>query len=124
MDTNILRLAEAYMSAWQNKDLKGIAERVHPKVHFKGPMAEFTDRQSYLASCERIFPMLIEIKIRSRFFSENQAIFTYDFICPEPIGICPTAELLTIEDDLIKSIKLFYDARPFEKMAQSQNTEK
>lgn len=47
MDTNAFRLAEAYMTAWQNKDLDGIAEYIHPKVHFKGPMAEFTNREGW-----------------------------------------------------------------------------
>lgn len=119
MSANVLELGEAYMAAWKDKDLKGIAKYVHPKVHFKGPMVELTDRESYLGSCERILPMLLEIKLHTKFASGNQAIFTYDFICPAPIGVCPTAELLTFEDSLIKSIQLFYDARPFEKMAQS-----
>jgi hypothetical protein len=62
----------------------------------------------------------LEIKLHTRFASGNQAIFTSDFICLAPIGICPTAELLTFEDSLIKFIQLFYDARPFEKIGQAK----
>ena len=45
-------------------------------------------------------------------------MFAYDFVCEPPIGVCRTAELITFEDGLVKTIELFYDARPFEQLIQ------
>ncbi len=39
---------------------------------------------------------------------------------PIRIGVCRTAELMTFKDGLISGIELFFDARPFEKLRQSQ----
>ena len=41
-------------------------------------------------------------------------MIAYDFLCSAPIGNCRTAELVTLEDGLIRDVELFYDARPFE----------
>ena len=119
MSTSLLTKGEAYLAAWKDKDLKRIAAHIHPKVQFKGPMTELSGSESFLSSCEMILPMLKDLKVRSKFASENQAIFTYDFVCQEPIGVCRTAELLTFEDEQIKSIELFFDALPFEKLKRS-----
>jgi ketosteroid isomerase-like protein len=119
MSENTMTIAESYMAAWQRKDIEEIARHLHPQVHFKGPMAEVTGREAVVGSAQRMFPLMKEIVIQSKFASANQAIFTYDFLCAEPVGSCRTAELMTFEDGQIKSIELFFDARPFEKLARS-----
>lgn len=119
MSENPMSIAESYLAAWQRKDLPEIARHLHPQVHFKGPMAEITGREAVVGSVQRMFPILKEINIQSKFAAGNQAIFTYDFLCAEPVGSCRTAELMTFEDGQIKDIELFFDARPFEKLARS-----
>jgi len=47
-------------------------------------------------------------------------MFVYDFVCAEPIGVCRTAEFVTLKDGLIGSLEIFFDPRPFEKLMQSQ----
>jgi hypothetical protein len=121
MNANSMAIGESYMAAWQEKDIREIARHLHPEVHFKGPMAEVTGREAVVGSAQRMFPILKEINIRSKFASGNQAIFTYDFVCADPVGTCRTAELMTFEDGQIKSIELFFDARPFEKLARAAN---
>ncbi len=115
-----LETGESYLAAWKNKDIDAIASFLDPDVHFKGPMTEVDGAGAVLAGAQRMLPMLRDLQIRSKFASGNQAIFTYDFICQEPIGVCRTAELMTFENDRIKSIELFFDARPFEKLAKSR----
>ena len=114
------RIAEAYLQAWQRKDEAGIATFVHPQVEFVGPIAQTKGRDAFLAGAQRMFPLLKEIKIHTMFFSGDQVLFTYDFICVEPVGICRTAELITIKDGQIGRVELFFDPRPFEKLMQQR----
>ncbi len=119
MKNDLLVSGEAYLKAWDNKDLEGIAKHLHPEVHFIGPMAQMTGQEAVLQSAKRMFGLLKAVKVRSKFASGDQAIFTYDFICADPIGVCRTAEHMTFKDGLISGIELFFDARPFEKRMQS-----
>ncbi len=120
MKNDSLAVGKAYLKAWNNKDVEGIAECLHPDVHFIGPMAQTTGKESVLQAARRMFGLLKTVEVRSEFASGGQAIFAYDFVCAGPIGVCRTAELMTFKDGLIARIELFFDARPFEKLMQSQ----
>ena len=110
----------AYLDAWSRKDLDGIAVHLHPDVHFKGPMQELNGREAVLGSSKRVFQILERLDVRARFVSGNRAMFAYDFVCLDPIGVCRTAELVRFQDGLIRDIELFFDARPFEAMQRAQ----
>ncbi len=115
-----MALGEAYLQAWNNKDLSAIASHLHPDVRFLGPAASTSGKEAVMEAAKRMFPLLQSLKVQSKFASGDQAIFTYEFICAEPINVCRTAELMTFKDGLIIGIELFFDARPFEKLAQAQ----
>lgn len=125
-DSKMLKSIEsncaAYLDAWSRKDLDGIAIHLHPDVHFKGPMQELNGREAILASSKRVFPLLEKLDVRAKFVSGDRAMFAYDFVCRDPIGICRTAELVRFQDGLIRDIELFFDARPFEAMQRAQAT--
>jgi hypothetical protein len=110
----------AYLDAWSRKDIDGIAVHLHPDVHFKGPMQELNGREAVLASAKRIFPLLERLEVRARFVSGDRAMFAYDFVCRDPVGVCRTAELVRFQDRSIRDIELFFDARPFEAMQRAQ----
>lgn len=110
----------AYLDAWSRKDLDGITVHLHSDVHFKGPMQELSGREAVLASSKRVFPLLERLDIRAKFVSGDRAVFVYDFVCRDPIGVCRTAELVRFQDGLIRDIELFFDARPFEAMQRAQ----
>jgi hypothetical protein len=110
----------AYLEAWSRKDLDGIAALLHPRVHFKGPMQELNGREAVIEATRRIFPLLERFDVHARFISGDRAMFAYDFVCREPIGVCRTAELVRFENGLIRDTELFFDARPFEAMQRAQ----
>ena len=120
MTGTIAAAAAAYFDAWTRKDLDAIAARVHPDVHFKGPMNETRGRQAYVEASRRILPLLQRFELHAQFVSDTRAMAAYDFICIEPIGICRTAELLGFEDGLIRDSEVFFDARPFEAFMRAQ----
>src|SRR5258708_39914808 len=102
----------AYLDAWSRKDLDGIAVHLHPDVHFKGPMQELNGRAAVLASSKRIFPLLERLDVRARFVSGDRAMFAYDFVCRDPIGVCRTAEFVRLQTGLIRAIEPFFAHRP------------
>jgi len=110
----------AYLDAWSRKDIDGIAALLHPQVHFKGPMQELNGREAVVEATRRIFPLLERLKVRARFISGDRAMFAYDFVCREPVGVCRTAELVLFENGLIRDTELFFDARPFEALQRAQ----
>ena len=112
-----LDLVATYLATWQQKELAGIARHLHPAVHFTGPMMEIDGREGVTAAVARLLPLLKDFRVRSTFTSGDHAMFTYDFVCEPPIGVCRTAEEVTFEDGLVKRIELFYDPRPFEPLA-------
>jgi len=119
MSKSIESRCASYLDAWSRKDLEGVAAQLHPDVHFKGPMQELNGRDAVLASATRIFPLLEKLNVRAQFISGDQAMFVYDFVCHEPIGLCRTAELVRFQDNLIRETELFFDARPFEAMQKA-----
>ena len=110
----------SYLDAWSRKDIDGIAVHLHPDVHFKGPMQELNGREAVLASSKRMFPLLDRLDVRAQFVAGDRAMFVYDFVCRDPIGVCRTAELVRFQDGLIRDIELFFDARPFEAIQRAQ----
>ena len=113
-------LVNKYLEGWKTKDANAIAACVHPEVTFTGPMSTSQGRDAFVAGAARMFPMLREHRVRSILTNRDQAMFVYDFVCIEPIGVCRTAEFVTLQDGLIGSVEIFFDARPFEKLMQSQ----
>jgi ketosteroid isomerase-like protein len=113
-----LKVVNSYLAAWRNKDLKGIGEHLHPDVRFIAPSAMATGKGPFLAAAERVFRLLRSLEVQATFASGDQAVAIYDFKCVEPIGNCPTAELLTLRDGQITQTQLFFDPRPFDKLAK------
>jgi hypothetical protein len=84
-------------------------------------MQELNGRDAVLAASKQIFPLLERLDVRAQFVSRQRAMFAYDFVCREPIGVCRTSELVHFQDGLIRDIELFFDARPFEAMQRARD---
>ena len=117
MNANILELGEAFLNAFNEKDISRITAMVHPEIRLRSPINEASNRESYLAVVRRLLVNIKGLRIRSKFASGNQAVFTYDMNYNEPIGLVPAALLMTFEGDKIKDLEVYYDARPFEKVS-------
>jgi hypothetical protein len=86
MKNDLLVAGEAYRKAWHNKDPEGIAKRLHPEVRLIGPMAETTDKECVLQSAKRMCRLVRALNVRSKFISGDHAIFTYEFVCADPMA--------------------------------------
>ena len=113
MARDVSTLADAYVEAWNKKDLNAVSATLGPNVRFVGPMAQTDGKEAFLGAVKRMFPLLESINVRAKFASSDQVMLAYEFVCGAPIGSCRTAELLTFSDGLIASSEVFFDARPF-----------
>jgi ketosteroid isomerase-like protein len=117
MTKTTLNLAEAYYQAIGNKDTASVAELLHPDVHLIGPLSEVSGKEAVLGAITNYVAQIKGLSVQAGFGSEEQAMVKYDVDFGQPLGICRTAALLTFKDNLIARLELFFDARPFEKMA-------
>jgi SnoaL-like domain len=117
-----LEIAQEYLAAWKRKDAVAISRLLHPDVHLNSPVAELTGREPFLMMCRKIFAELEDVNVRAMFASDTQAMLVYDFVLKKPIGVTRTANLMTFEGEMIRSVELFFDARPFEKSADKTRT--
>ncbi|MGA2648237.1 MAG: nuclear transport factor 2 family protein [Candidatus Sulfotelmatobacter sp.] len=105
--------AEAYYKAMNDKDVSGMARRLHPDVRLVTPMEELTGRDAVLEAAQRLMNFIKSIQIHTKFESEDQAMLTYRMDFAEPIGVCRAAALMTFKDGLIVRNEIFFDPRPF-----------
>lgn len=111
---NNLTVARGYYDAMLKKEFDRMASYLHDNVHFIGPLAEMHGRDAVVSAAKNLSQILQDICIRSQFTNQNQIMFAYDFIFPEPIGKLRAAVLMEFTNQLISKIELFYDGRPFE----------
>jgi limonene-1,2-epoxide hydrolase len=115
-NTNI-SIAEQYYRALAHKDLTKASQFLHPEVRLISPLAEIETKpvvikalEGFLAAIERL-----EIRIVSS-VNDQQTMLLLNPYFHQSIGKLRTAAFITLENNLIKEIELFYDSRPlFEK---------
>lgn len=110
--------AKAYYQAISNKNLVEAEKYLDTNVHFIGPMAEMTGKESVVNAIKGFMTLFKTLTVRAACDSEDQVMLAYDLECPAPFGFIRGAVLLTFKNDLIVRYELFYDARPFEKKAE------
>jgi len=113
-----LSVAETYYHQMLQKNFTAMEACLHPDIQFIGPLSQMSGKESVVAAAKNLSQILGDIKIRSKFAYQNQIMFAYDFIFPDRIGKLRAAVLMEFTNQLISSIELFYDGRPFEEKNQ------
>ena len=117
MSANVLDLGEAYYQALDQKDISRIASLVDPAIKFKMPLGEHTNRDDLIIAIHHMIGNVRGVRLQSKFASGNQGMFIYEIQFKDPVGKVKAASLMTVEGDKIKEIEVFFDSRPFEKLA-------
>ena len=107
-------IAVAYYTAMAAKNITGMEKYLHTDVLLITPLAEVTSKEAVLEAAKKLITFLKTIRIRAKFCSDDQVMLAYDFDFPAPIGLLRAAALMTLQDELITKIELFYDGRPFD----------
>lgn len=110
-----IAIAQDYYTAMAEKDAAGLEQRLHPAVHFVSPLAELHGKEDVFAAAKGFMGAFQSLTIRVSFGSDDQVMLVLDTMFPAPIGNLRTASLVTIKDELITKIELFYDGKQLEK---------
>lgn len=109
------KIAEAYYLAMGNKNTSEMGKFLHPEIHFVAPLVTISGKENVLEGAKGFVSILNNITIRAICGSGDQVMMAYDLDFPLPIGILRVAALLTVNNNLIEKIELFFDARSFER---------
>ena len=112
--TTNLTIAETYYNQMLKKNFDEMEQCLHSDVHFISPLAEMHGKDNVVTAAKNLSAILVDIKIRSKFSTDNQIMFAYDFIFPEPICKLRAAVLMEFQNHLISKIELFFETKPFE----------
>ena len=108
--------AVKYFDHWSKKEYQASARYLDENLSFKGPIDTFNNSKDYLQAISRLAPIVVEVRKKKTFVDENDACFLYDLVTSTPAGTVPCAEWIHSEEGKVKSIQVFFDARPFAAM--------
>ncbi len=114
MNEKNIEIAKTFYTAMAAKNVADMEKYLHPEVQFIGPLAKMTGKETYLDAAKKFTTFFNTLTIRTACGCEDQVMLVYDWEFPAPIGNLPSAALLTLQQELITKIELFYDARPFD----------
>ncbi len=96
------------------KDFEGMEAYLHPEVALTSPLSTISGKEVVVEAAQSLTDILKDIVFRSKLGANNQVMLAYNFILTEPIGMLRAAVLIHFKDELIYSIELFFDSKPFE----------
>lgn len=109
-------VALKYFEHWSRKDYEGSAVYLDENLSFKGPIDTFTNAQDYLRAISRLATIIVEVRTRKTFIDGKDVCKVYDLVTNTPAGTVPCAEWIHADEGKVKSIQVFFDARPFAAM--------
>ncbi|MDP1723648.1 MAG: nuclear transport factor 2 family protein [Alphaproteobacteria bacterium] len=109
-----VEIAKEYCTSMSEKNIEKIATYLHPDVEFLGPLSEVKGKEKYCETLKGFMDLFKTYDVRVICSSEDHVMLAYDVEFFEPAITVRTAALLTIQDNLIQRIELFFDARPFD----------
>lgn len=115
--TNAQAIALAYLDAVSTKDLDACGKLLAPDVQFKGPASAYTGAADILAAFRRLSSIHVRNEVVRTFVDGDEVCVIYDFVT-DTMGSMPTIEWLTIRDNRIASIRLYYDQVPWLKIRE------
>ena len=110
-------IAHNYYTEMGNKNVQGLEQYLHPDVEFISPLGKKSGKDNVLSAAKgfmNIFDSLvIEQKLEN--LDNSSVMIVFNLNCSAPIGGFKAATLMTIKDNLIIKMELFFDPSPFNK---------
>ena len=108
------QVALAYIDACSRKDFSAVAELLAPNVEFVGPGNSVTGSAPYLAILKRLGTVWERSDVKHTFSDGDDVCVIYDFVTNTEAGAVPIVEWLTIREQQVTSVKLFFDRISFQ----------
>jgi hypothetical protein len=85
--------------------------RLAADFKFRGPVADFSDAESYRAMAREAGAMITSFTVRRQFTDRNTVCWIIDWEMALPVAPMTSAEILEVEDGQIVRGELIYDAQ-------------
>ena len=105
-----------YFEHWSKKEYQASAQYLDDNLSFKGPIDTFNNAKDYLQAISRLAQIVTEVLRKKTFVDGKDACFVYELVTNTPAGTVPCAEWIHSDHGKVKSIQVFFDARPFAAM--------
>ena len=109
-------IALKYFDHWARKDYQGSARYLDENLAFQGPIDTFNNAKDYLQAINRLGQIVTSVHKRKIFVEGKDVCVVYDLVTSTPAGTVPCAEWIHADQGKVKSIQVFFDARPFAAM--------
>ncbi len=109
-------VALKYFDHWSRKDYEGSAVYLDENLSFNGPIDTFNNAKDYLNAISRLGQIVTEVRKQKTFIDGKDVCIVYELVTDTPAGTVPCAEWIHADHGKVKSIQVFFDARPFAAM--------
>lgn len=100
--------AFAYIDAVGRRDFDRVAELLHPDLEFVGPGKPLHGAAAYLAALRRLGTVLVRNDVHTVVADGADACIFYDFVTDTDVGAVPSAEWISFDGGLIRSLRLVF----------------
>lgn len=112
MSESVRALVEEYVTAAGDKRFDRVAELVHSEASFDGTVkSPAQGAEAFVQGFRNLGPIIERNEIRELIVEGDRAFVLYDFVTDTSVGAVLCGELVTVEDDLIRSSTLIFDWR-------------
>jgi ketosteroid isomerase-like protein len=87
-------------------------------TNFAAPVEHVTGKSAYLESTKQFFSIMADVEVREIIIEGQKAcvLSHYELKLPTGVGFgSDVAEILTVNDDKITSLQIYFDTAPFPK---------
>jgi len=109
-------VALEYFEAWSKKDYDKSGRYLDDNLSFVGPIDTFSNAKDYLEAIRKLGQILVEVRRKKAFVDGGDVCFIYDLVTNTPAGTVPCAEWIHADNGKVRSIRVYFDARPFAAM--------
>ena len=110
MTASAAELAEAYFTAWQDRDFTRLRSLLADDVSFAGPLATIDGADECVAGLDGMARVLDRIEVKER-FGDAAGVITWFDLHTTVADPAPTANWMRVEDGLITEIRVAFDPR-------------
>ena len=116
MNLNNVAIAQAFYTAFGEKNVESMERYLHPDVQLITPLSTLQGKEAYLEAVKSFMAFFNALTIRSTFGEGDQAVVVYDLDCGGGIGKTSGVALMTFQEGLVIRNELFHDTSPFAKI--------
>ncbi|MBY0353257.1 nuclear transport factor 2 family protein [Candidatus Babeliales bacterium] len=106
-------IARAYYTAMGEKNITAMAQYLDKNVQLVGPLGTRSGKDAVLQAIEKHLAFFYMLTIHVVVAEHEHVMMTIDMKFPAPVDTLQTAVHLTLHNELITHIELFFDASKF-----------